>query len=132
MEDNLPETEFKKLEDALVFYTNRIAKENSNKTNIQLYLKQIAIECGLSEKGCRQMFKTLLTKELQKWPKDTVNQIVQRIQQFSQQFPELSVEEKKRKIRSVLDEEFQLRQQVQSIYIYIYIINYLLKKYLNQ
>ncbi|CAL6030083.1 Hypothetical_protein [Hexamita inflata] len=127
MEDHLPETEFKKLEDALVFYTNRIAKENSNGTKLHLYLKQIAIECGLSEKGCRQMFKTLLTKELQKWPKDTVNQIVQRIQQLSQQFPELSVEEKKTKIKSILDEEFQLRQQMQSN-----IINYLLKKYLNQ
>ncbi|CAL6012198.1 Hypothetical_protein [Hexamita inflata] len=137
-------SEFQTLEDALVFYKNCIvgvndAKENEDNitglakgSKIHLNFKQISIECGMSEKDCRQRFQTLLANELQDWPQGTVNQIIQRIQQLSLQFPELSVEEKKTKIRSVLDEEFQLRQQVQYSYKEITNkINYQLKKYVK-
>ncbi|CAL5982133.1 Hypothetical_protein [Hexamita inflata] len=126
-------SEFKTLEDALVFYNKCIVGVNDAKgSKIHLNFKQISIECELSEKDCRQRFQTLLTNKLQEWPKDTVNQIVQRMQQLSLQFPELSVEEKKTKIKQLLDEEFYLRQQVQYSYKEITNkINYQLKKYVK-
>ncbi|CAL5982277.1 GYF_domain [Hexamita inflata] len=134
-------TEFKTLEEALIFYrkcivgVNDVQPQNQDKikgSKIHLNFKQIAQECGMSEKDCRQRFQTLLANELQEWPQESVNQINQRIQQLSQQFPELSVEEKKTKIRQLLDEEFQLRQQVQYSYKEITNkINYQLKKFVK-
>ncbi|CAL5982471.1 GYF_domain [Hexamita inflata] len=147
-------TEFKTLEDALIFYRkhivgvdddseegeDNIAPNTQQETHniikgskIHLNFKQIAQECGMSEKDCRQRFQTLLANELQEWPQESVNQINQRIQQLSLQFPELDVKQKKNQIKLVLEAEFQLKQQVQYSYKEISNkINYQLTKFLGK
>ncbi|CAL6012030.1 GYF_domain [Hexamita inflata] len=147
-------TEFKTLEGALIFYRKLIVGvdddseegEDNIAPNIQqethniikgskihLNFKQIAQECGMSEKDCRQRFQTLLANKLQEWPKESVNQINQRIQQLSQQFPELDVKQKKNQIKLVLEAEFQLKQQAKYSYKEISNkINYQLTKFLGK
>ncbi|CAL5982475.1 Hypothetical_protein [Hexamita inflata] len=125
--DNL---RFNSFQEMIIHYRRCVVEDA---TKIHINLKQIAAKCQITEKQCNQMFQTLISNELIEWPKDIVAQVVQRIIQLNQMLlqnqPELSVELKESQIRLILDEEFQLKQQVQYDYKQITNkINYQLKK----
>ncbi|CAL6030019.1 GYF_domain [Hexamita inflata] len=125
--DNL---RFNSFQEMIIHYRRCIVEDA---TKIHINLKQIAAKCQITEKQCNSMFQTLLSNVLIEWPKDIVAQVVQRIPQInyqlSQDQPELSVAQKESQIRLILDEEFQLKHQVQYDYKQITNkINYQLKK----
>ncbi|CAL6029964.1 Hypothetical_protein [Hexamita inflata] len=112
---NIP---FQTLEEALVHYRNCIVgSENGKATKIHLNFKQMANDSDMiTEKECRQKFQTLLENTLQSWPQDRVEAVKTRVLELWQQVQEPEIAQRKKLIKAMIEEEFQLKQQVQFKY----------------
>ncbi|CAL6039153.1 Hypothetical_protein [Hexamita inflata] len=124
---NIP---FQTLEEALVYYRNCIVGSESEKeTKIHLNFKQMANDSDMiTEKECRQKFQTLLENTLQSWPQERVQAVKTRILELWQQVQEPEITQRKKLIQAMIEEEFQLKQQVQFKYKEMQNkINYILK-----
>ncbi|CAL6011922.1 Hypothetical_protein [Hexamita inflata] len=122
--------QFQTLEEALVHYRNCIVgSENGKATKIHLNFKQIANDSDMiTEKECRQKFQTLLENTLQSWPQERVEAVKTRILELWQQVQEPEIAQRKKLIKAMIEEEFQLKQQVQFKYKEMQNkINYILK-----
>ncbi|CAL6029985.1 Hypothetical_protein [Hexamita inflata] len=118
---NFFKIEFKTLEEAFIHYRKAIVgTEDGKPTKINLNFKQMASDCKISEKQCRQQFfKTLPQKILQEWPQDIVSAIKARLNQLWEQNQEPDIATKKKIIKDTIGSEFKLMQQVQYNYIEI-------------
>ncbi|CAL6030017.1 GYF_domain [Hexamita inflata] len=125
-------TEFKTLEDALIFYRKLIVGVDDSEESAENIAQNLQQETQNKIKGSKihLNFKQIAQECVNQ---ECVNQITQRIQQLSQQFPESTVEQKKNQIKLVLEAEFQLKQQVKYCHKQITNkINYQLTKYLGK
>ncbi|CAL5982469.1 Hypothetical_protein [Hexamita inflata] len=93
-----------------------VLDETVKPTKIHLNFQQIANDCDITEKECRQKFQTLQEKILQAWPQNIVDAVLARINELWQQIPEPDIATKKKVIRETIDQEFHLIQQVQYRY----------------
>ncbi|CAL6030011.1 GYF_domain [Hexamita inflata] len=127
---NYFEIEFETLEEALVYYRKQtVGTEDGKATKIHLNFKQMASECKISEKQCNLKFQTLLGKVLLSWPEEVVDVVKARVLILCQEIQQPDVTQKKKQIKATIEQEFNLKQQVQYSYKQIQnIIDHILRK----
>ncbi|CAL6012054.1 GYF_domain [Hexamita inflata] len=108
--------QFQTLQEALVYYREHIVGIEGNATKIHLSFDNMGKECGISGKECNQKFQTLLGKELLSWPDDIVAAVKTRILELWQQEQEPNIAKRKKLIKAKIEQEFNLKQQVQYSY----------------
>ncbi|CAL5982459.1 GYF_domain [Hexamita inflata] len=123
-------TEFETLEEALVHYRKSIVGTKDGKaTKIHLNFKKIANDSNISEKECNLKFQTLLGKVLLSWPEEVVDAVKARVLILCQEIQQPDVTQKKKQIKATIEQEFNLKQQVQYSYKQIQnIIDHILRK----
>ncbi|CAL6038991.1 Hypothetical_protein [Hexamita inflata] len=78
---------------------------------INLDYKMVSTECDVPEHEVILMFQILQEKELKKWPQETQEAVQKRITELWQQLE--ATDDKKFKIKDIIDQEFQIRQRVE-------------------
>ncbi|CAL6012042.1 Hypothetical_protein [Hexamita inflata] len=132
---------FQTIEEAIIYYRAKtvggvkkegneyVLDETVKPTKIHLNFLQIANDCNITEKECRQKFQTLPERILQAWPQNIVDAVLARINELWQQIQEPDIATKKKVIRETIDSEFHLMQQVEFGYTEIKNkIDYILRK----
>ncbi|CAL6012036.1 Hypothetical_protein [Hexamita inflata] len=76
----------------------------------------MASDCNISERQCHLKFQTLLGKELLSWPDDIVAAVKTRILELWKQEQESDIAKRKKLIKAKIEQEFNLKQQVQYSY----------------
>ncbi|CAL6029978.1 Hypothetical_protein [Hexamita inflata] len=106
--------QFENLQDALLYqrqYT--VGAINGKASRVRMNFQKIAVECEITEKQCKDKFQQLVAKELsQPWPEEIVAAVRERIEQLWQ-YPSANKEEKIRRIKTILEDEFEFKQKVQ-------------------